>query len=335
MNKNWITSLVWIAILLLVLAGIVLLSLCTGSSGIPLGKLWSALFSGKAGLERSILLDIRLPRIVLGFAVGGSLGLAGVILQGLFRNPLVEPYTLGISGGAALGISFCIAFNINLALGIFFLPAFGFIGALGVILLLYFLGWKRKSLPVQNILLLGVMVTFISSSLLMLIMSLSRAENLQKIIFWMMGSLEQPRWELILFSCFISIIGLFISGFFSTSLNAMALGDEGALHLGIDTEQTRKILFVIAAVLTSVSVSVAGIIGFVGLLVPHFMRLWVGNDYRTLLFTSFLAGASFLILSDTIARTIISPLELPVGVITGLIGGVLVIYTLSTRRKAL
>ncbi len=266
----------------------------------------------------------------MAIAVGGSLSIAGVILQGMFKNPLVEPYTLGISGGAALGV----ALNIVLGLNRFFIsyPVSGFLGSITVIFLIYFLSLKKGVVKVQGLLLTGVMISFICSSVIMLIMAVSKAEDLRGIIFWMMGSLGESNWKLITLIFFISVIGLVFSYFFSKDLNAFLLGEEEAVHLGIDTVRIKKMLFIVASVLTGCSVSVAGMIGFVGLVVPHFVRLVIGNDHRILLISSFLTGAIFLIFCDIIARTVISPLELPVGVITGIVGGSIFVYTLWKKE---
>jgi iron complex transport system permease protein len=327
-------SLVMIILSLLVL-GIALFSLTVGSSGMTILQSIQALFSHSGSIDRTIVLEVRLPRTLLGLAVGGALSLAGVILQGLFRNPLVEPYTLGISGGAVLGVALCISFNVISVLGIFSLPVSGFLGALLVILVLYVFAVRNSQLHVQNVLLMGVMFSFISSSLMMLIMAVSKTESLERIIFWMMGSLEQNNWGLIRLALVLSGASLVVSYFFAIDLNALSLGEEQAVHLGINIERSKRFLFIIASVITGFSVSVAGVISFVGLLIPHFMRMLVGRDHRVLLAASFLGGSGFLVLSDVIAKTIIAPRELPVGVITGLLGGILFIYTLSTRKVRL
>jgi iron complex transport system permease protein len=163
-------------------------------------------------------------------------------------------------------------------------------------------------------------------------MSLSRSEDLHGIVFWIMGSLEEPNWVLVKVAAIGAVIFLIVSYRFCLDLNAFSLGEEEALHLGIDIERTKRLLFIIASFLTGFSVSVAGIIGFVGLVVPHFVRMLVGRDHRILLVSSFLVGAAFLIFCDTLARTIISPLELPVGVITGILGGSLFVYALAKRQ---
>ncbi|HIE43178.1 MAG TPA: iron ABC transporter permease [Candidatus Omnitrophica bacterium] len=321
----------WVLILVGILIVISLLSICIGSGGIYFKNIISFM-SVKGTPQYSILFSIRLPRVLLGFAVGGALSLAGVILQGMFRNPLVEPYTLGISGGAALGVALNIASGIARKFSFISMPASGFLGAAIVIVLLYSLSVKKRMLKIQELLLCGVMISFICSSFIMFIMAISKSEDLQGIVFWIMGSLEEPNLTLIWIAVITSILGLIASYFFSSDLNAILLGEEEAVHLGINVEKTKRILFIIASLLTGLSVSIAGIIGFVGLLVPHLMRIFIGNDHRILILASFLFGGAFLIFCDTLARIVIAPLELPVGVITGILGGSLFIYTIMKRK---
>jgi len=335
MRERMTGKIFWILILGAALLAISIFSLSVGPASIPFKKIISLILEGRGTTEYSIIFDIRLPRIILGFAIGGALSLAGVVLQGMFRNPLVEPYTLGISGGAAIGVSLNIVLRLHQTMGILTLPLFGFLGAAIVILLVYSLSIRRGILKMQGLLLTGVMISFISSSLIMLIMSVSRAEDLHGIVFWIMGSLEEPSWVLIKLTFGVSIFGLVASYLFCLDLNALSLGEEEALHLGINIERTKRILFVIASLLTGFSVSAAGIIGFVGLVVPHFVRMFVGTDHRVLLISSFLCGAGFLIFCDTLARTVIAPMELPVGVITGILGGSLFVYALTKRKVVL
>jgi len=331
MNKKLVKGVFWVLMLGGILLCMVIFSLAVGPAGIPIKKIIPILLEGKSTVEYNILFDIRLPRIILGFAIGGSLSLAGIILQGIFRNPLVEPYTLGISGGAALGVSLNIIFGLY-KIGVLTLPFFGFLGAAAVIMLMYFLNMRKGIIKLQGLLLNGVMISFVSSSLIMLIMSLSRSEDLHGIVFWIMGSLEEPDWAIIKVTVSAAIILLIVSYLFCLDLNAFSLGEEEALHLGIPIERTKRLLFIIASLLTGFSVSVAGMIGFVGLVVPHFIRMFVASDHRISLIAAFLAGGMFLIFCDTLARTIIAPLELPVGVITGILGGSLFIYALTKRE---
>jgi len=324
----------WVLLFLGLLLVVGLFSLSVGSTGFSMREIFLSL-SMEGSVAHSIVFQLRLPRILLGFAVGGALSLAGVILQGLFRNPLVEPYTLGISGGAALGVSLGMVLRLHRVLGLFFLPLSGFLGAVVVIVMVYSLSTKRGVLRIQGLLLTGVMVSFISSSLIMLIMAISRVEDLHSIIFWIMGFLGETDWWMVEVMGAVALAGLVLSYFFALDLNALALGEEQARYLGVEVERSKKLLFLLASVLTGLCVSSAGIIGFVGLVVPHFVRMLVGQDHRILLVASFLCGAGFLVLCDTLARTVIAPMELPVGVITGIVGGVLFIYALTKKQVTL
>jgi iron complex transport system permease protein len=336
MQKKITRWLIWVSILSTILLVVSIFSLSVGSSQISsLKKIFSLIHGGKATTEHTIFFDIRLPRILLGLAIGGALSIAGVILQGMFRNPLVEPYTLGISGGAAVGVCLNIVLQLNQKLGILSLPFSGILGACAVIILVYLLSIKKGVLRIQGLLLTGIMISFISSSLIMLIMAITRHEDLGGIVFWIMGSLEEPDWLLIKIAVLISVLGLFLSYLFSLSLNTLLLGEEESASLGIDIERTKRLLFILSSILTGLSVSICGVIGFVGLVVPHFARGLVGSDHRILLVSSYLLGAIFLILCDTLARTIIAPLELPVGVITGVLGGSLFLYVLTKRPNLL
>lgn len=291
------------------------------------------LISGELdSLDATIIRKLRWPRIVLAITVGGALSLSGTILQGVYRNPLVEPYTLGISGGAALGVAIAIVFELERLLGVWVLPCMGFAGALFIIFMVYTLGHRGKQMNTQAMLLVGVMISFISSSMMMLMMSLSSNENLQSIIFWTMGSLDSTNDILIRIIAIMSFIVLLISYFFVKPLNALRIGEEKANHLGVNTNFAIRILFIISSLLTGMCVSVVGIIGFVGLVIPHLVRLFIGGDFRITLITSFIGGGIFLILSDMIARTIIAPNELPIGVITGLIGGITFIFMINRKK---
>jgi iron complex transport system permease protein len=308
-----------------------LLALMAGPTFFSPVRILNIITSGTHTTGYDILFQIRMPRLILGFAVGGALSLAGCLLQGMFRNPLVEPYTLGISGGASLGVALSIALGIPVLVGIVSYPVSGFAGALLTVILVYAVSISKGVVRIQGLLLTGVMISFISSSVVMLLMSVSKSEELHNILFWIMGSLDQPDKRLVRLALIVSAAGLVVSYFFSLDLNALIAGEEEAVTLGVSVEKTKKYLFFIASILTGVSVSVSGIC----LVLPYFMRLIIGNDYRYLLISSFLGGGIFLILCDTLARTIVSPLELPVGVVTGIIGGCIFIYTLSKKRLSL
>lgn len=329
MNNKKKSILIFIGFLAILIL-ISVISLLIGSKNTSPADVLRAI-TGQSDSEYSILFDIRLPRILIGFAVGGGLSLAGAILQGIFRNPLVEPYTLGISGGATLGVCLNLLSGLGAGLSFLSMPLFGFLGAFAVILILYSLSVKRGIIKMNGLLLTGVMISFVSTSILMLIIALSKAEEIHRIMFWIMGSLEETNWPLIWLSIGVSIAGLIVSCFYCVDLNALSIGEEGAAHLGINVEKTKRIYFIITSLLTGFAVSVSGVIAFIGLIVPHFLRMFLGGDYRILLVSSYLAGAAFLIFCDTVARTALSPVEVPVGVITGIIGGCFFIYTLTRR----
>lgn len=329
---KWIIAL---AILLGILFVSVGIGLSVGELKLGLTDVLRMLLQGgdKSSMEYMLISKIRLPRLILGIAVGGALSLAGVILQGIYRNPLVEPFTLGISGGASLGVAFTIVLGLHISLGSFILPLSGFIGALIIIFLVYTLSSRKGNINIQNMLLTGVMVSFIASSAMMFLMATTSSDNLHGIVFWIMGSLDEPDTGLIKLTLIASLLVLFISYLFVQPLNALRLGEEKAMHLGFNTNVVIRVLFVMASLLAGICVSVSGVIGFVGLIVPHVLRLLFGSDYRFLLISSFLLGGIFLVLSDVVARTIISPNELPIGVITGIIGGIVFLLLMSQNRK--
>lgn len=326
---KWGLFLLCLLVLVLVAAA---WSLSTGEIRFSLSELPGILSSGDT-MEYFILKNIRIPRLLLAFSIGGALSLSGAVLQGIYRNPLVEPYTLGISGGAALGVAFVVVTGMHLSVGIFMLPLTGFAGAFTTIFMVYFLSLRKGGIEINRMLLIGVMISFVSSSMMMFFMAVTSVENMHGIVFWMMGSLDEPNGLLIYIMLAISVAGLIVAYFFARPLNALRLGEARAMHLGVNTQTTIRVLFVVCSLLAGASVAVAGLIGFVGLVVPHFVRQLIGSDYRVMLLGSFLGGSLFLIVSDVIARTIIAPHELPIGVITGIVGGLGFIVVLSRLNK--
>ncbi len=331
MKSKYIKWIITITVLSIILIATVIVSLSVGEINFSLFDIFEIIEKG-TGIEYSILTKIRLPRILLGFSVGGALSISGVILQGIYRNPLVEPYTMGISGGAALGVAFTIVFALHQIIGAYMLPISGFIGAVITVFLVYLLSIRRQNININTMLLIGVMISFMASSSMMFLMATTTTENLHSIIFWIMGSLEQSNTLLIKIVFFSSITGLLITYLFANQLNALRLGEAKAKHLGVNSAITIKILFVIASLLTGICVATVGVIGFVGLIIPHLLRLIIGSDYRILLLSSFIGGSIFIIISDIISRTIISPNELPIGVITGMVGGAIFIIVLSQPK---
>lgn len=323
----------FIALLLFLLVGSMLVGICMGEIRFSLSDLFQLWSEEQENVQLNILRQLRLPRVWLGFIVGGALSLSGVLLQGIFRNPLVEPYTLGISGGASVGVTLAIIFSLHTAYGGIVLPISGFLGALFTIFAVYVLGIKRGQIRTNSLLLTGVMISFISSSLMLLMLSITDSDNLHGIVFWIMGSLNETNPMLIAMVTALTFVVLFVAFFYTPALNAMRLGAERAMQLGVHTGRTIKILFLLSSLLTGVCVSIVGTIGFVGLIIPQLTRFIMGTDYRVLLPGAFLGGGIFLILSDIFARTIIAPNELPIGVITGIIGGIIFIYVMSISKK--
>ncbi len=286
-----------------------------------------------ADTTREIILNVRLPRVILAALVGASLAVAGATFQGLFRNPLADPYIIGVSSGAALGATIAIAWGITLGMGGFgAVPILAFAGGLGTIVLVYQLSRQGDFVPMMTLLLAGIAVSAFLSALVSLNVFFS-GERLHQVVYWMMGGLGGARWAYIRVMIPYVLLGFGGIYFFARELNAMLLGEETAHYLGIDTEKLKKIFLVTASLLVSAAVSTSGIIGFIGLVVPHIVRLLSGPDHRFLLPTSALCGAILLIGADTLARTVIAPIELPVGIITALLGAPFFLYLLRMRKK--
>ncbi|GAF89396.1 unnamed protein product, partial [marine sediment metagenome] len=251
---------------------------------------------------------------------GIALSTVGGAFQGILRNPLADPYILGVSAGAALGA--CTAIFLQYATGYFlapYLPLFALTGAMLSIYLVYMTAKVRYRLPLEGLLLSGVTITFLFSAIITILIALSE-KGLHSMVFWLMGDLSTANWNKIAIVTFPVIVGCLAFFFFSLDLNALSLGEEEALHLGVNIKKLRLRIFIIGSIIIASVVSFTGLIGFVGLVVPHIARLLVGPDHRVMLPTSALLGAIFLPLCDTLARTIVAPSEIPIGAITALIG---------------
>jgi iron complex transport system permease protein len=280
-----------------------------------------------------IMLQIRLPRILVGFVVGGSLASVGVALQALLRNPLADPYVLGVSSGAALGVSFAMLFGVGATLGLLpALPLCGFAGGLLSLVVIYRLAQSRGRLPIQSLLLAGVILNAILTAFIMFITSIMDPNRSAGLMAWLMGSLTAPDYAGLTVLALYAAAGITILMLKAQALNILTLGEETARSLGIETERIKKQLFGLTALLTGAVVSVSGMIGFVGMVVPHAVRMVVGSDHRLLLPASALVGGMFLVVSDTIARSIMAPTEIPVGIVTALAGGPFFLYLLLWRK---
>jgi len=326
------------AFLLLFLAAVVATTL--GSVRINLGHVLGILVSRLPGLGKLVeptwplahemnVLRVRLPRVLLALVVGGGLSVAGVLFQGSLRNPLADPYIIGVSSGASLGAAVGLLLVIPRGwVGHGFLPLFAFAGAVLATLAVARLGQRRGRLEPTGLLLAGVAVGAFLTALVSLLMVL-RIENLQDVYLWLMGSLSGRTWGHLSMAVPYVAVGLVLALFLAKDLNVYLLGEEAAHSLGIDVQRVQRLVLITGALMAAACVAVSGVIGFVGLMVPHALRLIVGAEHRRLIFHSLWAGALFLLVADTLARTVFAPLEVPVGIVTAFVGGPFFIYLLK------
>jgi len=308
------------AVLVLVLAFAIVLGVRFGSVPLSTSETLAVLTGGGNEIQRDIVLRFRLPRVLLGVLVGGGLALAGATFQALLRNPLAEPYILGISGGASVGAVLVLALGLTTA-GSWTLPLAAFAGAITAIVLVFRVATATgRAMDVRVLLLSGVVVAAFFSACIALILSVSPARTVQSAVLWIMGSLAGASWRSVLLTAVYTLPASLLLMAMARPLNLMAIGEETAHYLGADVEGVKRTSLAVAALITAAGVAVAGVIGFVGLVVPHSVRLVVGSDHRALLPLSFLAGGAFLTLADLVARLVLAPTELPIGVITAFVG---------------
>jgi iron complex transport system permease protein len=317
-----------ITLLLLALLFCVMISTSLGFMSISFSEIVRTVFAAITGQRDSlqltdpsvpyVLLDVRLPRILTAALVGAGLALSGVIYQGILLNPLADPYTLGISSGAAFGASLALLANLTM-IGIFSTPMFAFFGAIATLFTVMRLSTFNGQISAQTLILSGVIVGAILSAGISFMKYLAD-EQVAIIIFWLMGSFASSTWSGVLLLVASLVVTLAVTMFYSRDLNIMSLGRRSSDSLGVETAKVRKILLLGASFMTAVCVAVTGIIGFIGLIVPHLMRYLVGPDNRRLIPASALAGAILLLMADTLTRAVL-PVEVPIGVLTALIGG--------------
>jgi len=304
------------------------LGLSVGATSLPLGSVWQALGDASAP-GAAIVRELRLPRVLLAFSVGGALGVSGAALQALIRNPLADPYLLGLSGGAGLGAVSAMALALPLVWGV---PAAAFVGALGAVALVYRLSVVAgRRLDPRVLLLAGVIVGAFAGAIMTTIITLSTAEQLRNAFLWLLGGFSAASWESVWIFVGYALLPLGVLLAQARPLDLLTIGDEPAQTLGVDVERLKRIVLLCTSLLTAAGVAVCGIIGFVGLVVPHALRGLVGPLHRRLLPAVFLAGGGFLVLADAAARTVVRPVELPVGVVTALIG--VPLFALLLRRS--
>lgn len=312
-KKTWIV----LVTLFLLLGVSVILTTAIGTSGLSLLDLTPDRII-------QILFDVRLPRVLAALLVGAGLAAAGTAMQGLFKNSMADPYIIGTSSGGALGAALSIVFLMGWGL-----PVFAFVGATASTVVVYLISRRDGRVAVETLLLSGIAVSLFLSALLSFVMYIS-GKSLHQIMFWLMGGLWNVWWDDVKVASLI-LVGCIMLFFFARDLNVISLGEEDALHLGVDVEKLKLALLLLSSFITGIAVSVAGAIGFIGLITPHVMRIIVGPDHRILLPSAMMAGAAILMWADTFARTM--PNEIPVGIVTAFLGAPFFIYLLRSRTR--
>ena len=333
-----------LSLVLLVLLGAALwLSMTVGASGTSLARALAALSTGTE-LElrdKVVLFDIRAPRSLMGALVGASLAVSGAVMQGLFRNPLADPGIVGISAGAGLGAIIAIVLGGMLPVvitdltGFYIVPVFAFVGGWASTLLLYRVSTRRGRTSVATMLLAGIALGALTGAVSGILIYIADDAQLRDLTFWGMGSLAGATWLKLLAAAPLMGLGLLVAPFLARGLNGLALGEAAAAHMGIEVQRTKNVAILTVAAATGAAVAVSGGIGFVGIVVPHLLRLAVGPDHRFLLVNTALLGAALLLVADVISRVIIAPAELPIGIVTAVLGGPIFLWILLRARGVL
>ncbi|NNS06025.1 MULTISPECIES: iron chelate uptake ABC transporter family permease subunit [Erwinia] len=323
----------WLAALMLLLLVLGVSAANIGAMHLSLPMLWDA---GTDSRLWQIWFTIRLPRVLLAVMVGGALALSGCVMQGLFRNPLADPGLLGISCGAALAVAISIVLSFSLpgVLKLYQPLLAAFIGSLAVTLVIFLLS-RQGQTGLSRLLLVGIAINALCSAAIGVLSWISNDQQLRQLSLWAMGSLGQAQWPVVLVCASVVLPCMVLVQRLATRLNLLQLGEEEAHYLGVDVPRTQRYLLVLSAFLVASAVAVSGVIGFIGLVVPHLMRFCLGGDHRWLLPSSLLSGAILLLLADTLARTVVAPAEMPVGLLTSLIGGPWFLWLILRRRGGL
>lgn len=334
----------WFVVIGLSAVSVAVMLLCSGvgAAPIPVSDLLAALLQWMTAGQinqavgdtaGTILFQVRLPRVLMGFLVGGTLALVGATLQALLRNALADPYVLGVSSGAAVGVALAMLLGMGSILAMVpVLPLWGFAGGLMALILIYRLAQSHGRLPIHSLLLAGVILNAMLTAVIMFITSIMDPARSAGLLAWLMGSLTPQNWSSLAGIAVYVIIGAVVLLYQAPALNVLTQGEEQARSLGIDTERLKRRLYVLTALLTGVVVSVSGMIGFIGMVIPHAVRMAIGSDHRLLMPASVFVGGMFLVLSDTVARTAFAPAEIPVGVVTALAGGPFFLYLLLWKK---
>ena len=315
------------ALLVGVVVASVVAGIAVGSVPLTIPEVWNGLLDADAPAA-VVVRNLRVPRVLLAFLVGGSLGISGAALQALIRNPLAEPFLLGLSSGAGLGAVAALALNVGGSWGV---PVAAFLGAILAVALVYRLSLVvGRRLDPRVLLLAGVVVGSFAGALMSAILVLSSATGIRNAFLWLLGGFGAASWQGVVVFAAYAVVPLALIGLHARPLDLMVLGEEPAHHLGAAVERTRRVVYLCTALLTAASVATCGIIGFVGLVVPHAVRTVARPLHRTLLPAVFLVGGAFMVLADVVARTVVRPLELPVGVVTAIVG--VPVFALLLRR---
>ncbi|WP_333012646.1 MULTISPECIES: FecCD family ABC transporter permease [Kluyvera] len=316
--------------LLLILATLVLVGASQGALKITFASLQDAHY-------RDIWLNIRLPRVLLAVLVGGALATAGVIMQGLFRNPMADPGLLGVSSGSALMVGVAIIFPVSLpaAFLLYEQMIFAVVGSLVVCAVIFLISLRHQHGGMIQLLLAGIAINALCGAAIGILSYVGDEQQLRQLTLWMMGSLGQAQWPTLLVAASFALPAMIATAWLATTLNLLQLGDEEAHYLGVNVKRKRQLLLLLSSLLVGAAVSVSGVIGFIGLVIPHLIRMTIGADHRWLLPCSTLAGACLLLVADTLARTLVQPAEMPVGLLTSLIGGPYFLWLILRTRRAL
>lgn len=320
----------WLLIMLFALLALAVLAANFGAMRLSLPMLWAA---SADSMLWQIWWNIRLPRVLLAMLVGAALALSGAVMQGLFRNPLADPGLLGISSGAALAVACSVVLPLALpAILTLYLPMLAaFIGSLAITLVIFVLSRSGQA-GLSRLLLVGIAINALCGAAVGVLSWFSNDQQLRQLSLWGMGSLGQAQWSTVLACASLIIPASLLVQWLASKLNLLQLGEEEAHYLGVDVQRTQGYLLVLSALLVAASVAVSGVIGFIGLVVPHLMRICLGADHRWMLPGSLLAGAILLLVADTLARTLVAPAEMPVGLLTSLLGGPWFLWLILRRR---
>ncbi|MGZ0050081.1 FecCD family ABC transporter permease [Brevibacillus gelatini] len=341
MKKQW---LLWGGAGSLVLLVSVVVSISLGAASLPLSQVWLILLHQLPGMSEwipvtwpesseQIVMKVRFPRVVLAILIGACLSLAGAGFQGVLRNPLADPFTMGVASGAAVGAAFLILFGLQFALlGEWSTPVVAFLTGLVSLWIVLALAKTQGKLQTETLILSGVVIQAFLGSLVSFMVSLSD-QTVNEIVFWLMGSLSFRGWAFTYVLVPYLLIGMLVLLSYARSLNLFALGERQAAHLGVHVDKTKFVILLVSTLLTAAAVSIAGVIGFVGLVVPHLVRLMVGPDYRILLPMATICGGVYVLWADTLARMLLAPTEIPLGVVTAFLGAPFFAYLLKQKKQ--